>query len=57
MGWAYNLKTIDASGIRRGLKKSVATGKPVEECLNDVAEEMQQYQPEDKLVDLLQTHK
>ncbi|KAL0274796.1 UNVERIFIED_CONTAM: hypothetical protein PYX00_002835 [Menopon gallinae] len=57
MGWAYNLKTIDARGIRQGLTKSANTGKPVVECLNEVAEEMMQYQPEDKFVDLLRVTK
>lgn len=38
MGWASDLKTIDSKGIREALELSVDTGKPIDQCINEMAE-------------------
>lgn len=39
LGWATNLRTVTSEIVKIGLTRSVDTGKPVVDCLVEVAQE------------------
>lgn len=39
LGWATNLQTVTSEVVKQGLTRAVDTGRPVVECLVEVAKE------------------
>lgn len=33
LGWAYNLRTVDATGVRKALYEAAKTKKPISQCI------------------------